>query len=168
MNKEKFMQSNVALYGMFISVALVMSYIESLIPIAYPVMGMKIGLANIVILWVLYSIDIKAAALISILRVLLVGFMFGSLYSIMFGLSGAVLSLLVMFLLKKTGKFKVLGVSVAGGVAHNIGQIIAAMFILENARLVYYLPFLIVGGVVAGIAVGILGGVLYKKVKLAG
>ena len=86
MNKEKFMQSDVALYGMLASVALVMGYIESLIPIPYPVYGMKIGLANIVIVWVLYTINIKAAGTISLVRILLAGFLFGNLYSIIFSI----------------------------------------------------------------------------------
>lgn len=166
MNKEKFMQSDLALYAMLTSVALVASYIESLIPIPYPVYGMKIGLANIVIVWVLYSLEWKAAAVISVARVLLVGFLFGNLYSILFSLTGAGLSLVVMILLKKTKKFSIIGVSIAGGVCHNIGQIIVAMIVLENIRISFVLPFLIISGVIAGIAIGILGGLLFKKIKI--
>lgn len=166
MNKEKFMQSDLALYAMLTSVALVASYIESLIPIPYPVYGMKIGLANIVIVWVLYSLEWKAAAVISVARVLLVGFLFGNLYSILFSLAGAGLSLVVMILLKKTKKFSIIGVSIAGGVCHNIGQIIVAMIVLENIRISFVLPFLIISGVIAGIAIGILGGLLFKKIKI--
>lgn len=166
MNKEKFMQSDLALYGMLTSVALVASYIESLIPIPYPVYGMKIGLANIVIVWVLYSLGWKPASIISVARVLLVGFLFGNLYSILFSLAGAGLSLAVMILLKKTKKFSIIGVSIAGGVCHNIGQIIVAMIVLENVRISFILPFLIISGVIAGIAIGILGGLLFKKIKI--
>lgn len=166
MNKEKFMQSDLALYAMLTSVALVASYIESLIPIPYPVYGMKIGLANIVIVWVLYSLEWKAAAVISVARVLLVGFLFGNLYSILFSLAGAGLSLVVMILLKKTKKFSIIGVSIAGGVCHNIGQIIVAMIVLENIRISFVLPFLIISGVISGITIGILGGLLFKKIKI--
>ena len=166
MNKEKFMQSDLALYAMLTSVALVASYIESLIPIPYPVYGMKIGLANIVIVWVLYSLEWKAAAVISVARVLLVGFLFGNLYSILFSFAVAGLSLVVMILLKKTKKFSIIGVSIAGGVCHNIGQIIVAMIVLENIRISFVLPFLIISGVIAGIAIGILGGLLFKKIKI--
>ena len=166
MNREKFMQSDVALYGMLISIALVASYIESIIPIPYPVYGMKIGLANIIIVWVLYSIDIKAAAIISLARVLIAGFLFGNFYSIIFSLVGAGLSLGIMFLLKKTKKFSIVGVSIAGGVTHNLGQIIVAAIVLENIRITYVFPILIVSGVVAGIAIGILGGILYRKIKI--
>lgn len=166
MNTNKFMQSDVALYGMLASVALVMGYIESIIPIPYPVYGMKIGLANIVIVWVLYAMGIKAAGIISFIRVLLAGFLFGNLYSIIFSLAGAILSLLVMFLLKKTGKFTIVGVSIAGGVCHNLGQIVVAIFILENVRIAYIFPILMVSGVIAGIAIGLLGGLLFRKIKI--
>lgn len=166
LSDKKFMESNVALYGMFISVALVLSYIESLIPIPVPVQGIKLGLANIMIVWVLYSMGIKAAGIISILRVFLAGFLFGNLYSIIFSMAGAVSSLLVMFLLKKIKCFTVIGVSIAGGICHNFAQIIVAVIVLENIRLMYYLPFLIVGGIISGIAIGILGGILYRKIKI--
>lgn len=165
-NSKKFMESDVALYGMFISVALVMSYIEAIIPIKPPVPGMKLGLANIVIIWVMYSMGMRPAVIISILRVLLSGFLFGSIYSMMFGLAGAALSITVMYFVRKIKKFTMVGVSIAGGVSHNIGQIIVAVFVLGNSRISYYLPFLMVSGVVAGIAVGIIGSVLYKKIKI--
>lgn len=160
------MESDVALYGMFISVAAVMSYVESLVPIRLPAPGMKIGLANIVIIWVLYSMGIKPAAIINVLRVLLVGFLFGNLYSILFSFVGAAASLGVMYALKKVKHFSVVGVSIAGGVTHNLAQTAVAMIVLENARIAYYLPALIIGGVAAGIAIGILGGLLYKKIKI--
>ena len=166
MNREKFMQSDVALYGMLISIALVASYIESIIPIPYPVYGMKIGLANIIIVWVLYSLGAKAAAIISFARVLIAGFLFGNFYSIIFSLVGAGLSLGIMFLLKKTKKFSIVGVSIAGGVTHNLGQIIVAAVVLENIRITYIFPILMVSGVVAGIAIGILGGILFRKIKI--
>lgn len=166
MNREKFMQSDVALYGMLISIALVASYIESIIPIPYPVYGMKIGLANIIIVWVLYSLGAKAAAIISFARVLIAGFLFGNFYSIIFSLVGAGLSLGIMFVLKKTKKFSIVGVSIAGGVTHNLGQIIVAAVVLENIRITYIFPILMVSGVVAGIAIGILGGILFRKIKI--
>ncbi len=166
MDKNKLMESDVALYGMLISVALVMSYVEAIIPVTLPVPGMKLGLANIVVVWVLYSLGIKASAVISILRVVIAGFLFGNLYSILFSLAGAVLSLVIMCLLKKIKKFTIVGVSIAGGVAHNVGQIIVAMLVLENIHMAYYLPVLLVSGVAAGIAIGLLGGILFKKIKI--
>ncbi len=162
----RLLNSDIALYGMFISVALVMSYVESIIPVAIPIPGVKLGLANIVIVWTLYVLDWKAAAAISLLRVAIAGLLFGNLYSIVFSAVGATLSLVVMALLKRTKKFKVLGVSIAGGVAHNVGQIAVAMLVLENARLISYLPILMFSGVIAGVAIGILAGLLYSKLRL--
>lgn len=164
--RQKYMESDVALYGMFISVAAVMSYVESLIPLRLPAPGMKIGLANIVTVWVLYSMGIKPAAIISVLRVLLVGFLFGNLYSIIFSMAGAAASMGVMYAIRKIKRFSIIGVSIAGGVTHNLAQTAVAMIVLENARIAYYLPALIIGGVAAGIAIGILGGILYKKIKI--
>lgn len=164
--RQRFMESDVALYGMFISVAAVMSYVEALIPLRLPAPGMKLGLANIVILWTLYAMGIRPAAVINVLRVLLVGFLFGNFYSIVFSFAGAAASLGVMFALKKTKRFSVIGVSIAGGAAHNLAQTAVAMLVLENARIAYYLPTLIIGGVAAGVAIGILGGILYKKIKI--
>ena len=166
MNKEKFLQSDVALYGMLMSLALVLSYVESIIPIPYPVYGMKIGLANIVIMWVFYSMGFKAAGIISAGRILLAGFLFGNLYSILFSLAGAVFSMGIMFLLKKTGKFTIVGVSIGGGVFHNLGQILVAALVLENIRITYVFPYLMITGIIAGIAIGILGGILYRKIKI--
>ena len=165
-DNKKFMESDVALYGMFISVALVMSYIEAIIPIKLPVPGMKLGLANIIVIWVMYAMGIKPAVIISILRVLLSGFLFGSIYSMLFGLAGAALSITVMYFVRKINKFTMVGVSIAGGVSHNIGQIIVAVFILGNVRISYYLPFLMISGIVAGVAIGIIGSILYRKIKI--
>ena len=165
-SKEKFMESDVALYGMFVSVSLVLSYIEAIIPINLPVPGMKLGLANIVIIWVLYSMGIKAAAIVSLVRVILAGFMFGNMYSIIFSMAGALLSLITMYFLKKIKAFSIIGVSIAGGVMHNAGQIIVSMIVLENVRMAYYFPALMISGVVAGIAIGLLGGILYRKIKI--
>lgn len=162
----KLLNSDIALYGMFISVALIMSYVESIIPIHIPIPGVKLGLANIVIVWVLYVIDWKAAAVVSFIRVAIAGLLFGNLYSIVFSAVGAALSLLVMCILKRTKKFKVLGVSIAGGVTHNVGQILVAMLVLENAKLISYLPVLMFSGVVAGIAIGVLAGLLYSKIRI--
>lgn len=165
-SKEKFMESDVALYGMFVSVSLVLSYIEAIIPINLPVPGMKLGLANIVIIWVLYSMGIKAAAIVSLVRVILAGFMFGNMYSIIFSMAGALLSLITMYFLKRIKAFSIIGVSIAGGVMHNAGQIIVSMIVLENVRMAYYFPALMISGVVAGIAIGLLGGILYRKIKI--
>ena len=135
-----------AFYGMFLALALVAGYIEQLIPINLGIPGVKLGLANIVTMLLLYIVGVPAACLISVLRILLSGFLFGSGFAMVYSAAGAAMSMLVMALLKKTKKFSSVGVSVAGGIFHNVGQIIVAMLVLETKALAYYLPILILSG----------------------
>ena len=153
-----------AFYGMFLALALVAGYIEQLIPINLGIPGVKLGLANIVTMLLLYIVGVPAACLISVLRILL-GFLFGSGFAMVYSAAGAAMSMLVMALLKKTKKFSSVGVSVAGGIFHNVGQIIVAMIVLETKALAYYLPILILSGLVAGILIGILSGILTKRLN---
>ncbi len=125
------------------------------------------GLANIAIVYALYRLGWKEAALISLIRVVLVSLLFGSAASFLYSLAGAVLSLLGMALLKKTGKFTEIVVSVAGGVLHNIGQIAMASIILETDALRYYLPFLLVSGILAGVVIGLISGILISRIHLS-
>jgi heptaprenyl diphosphate synthase len=149
------------------AIALVLSFIESQIPAFVSVPGVKMGLANIAIVYALYRLGWKEAALISLIRVVLVSLLFGSAASFLYSLAGAVLSLLGMALLKKTGKFTEIVVSVAGGVLHNIGQIAMASIILETDALRYYLPFLLVSGILAGVVIGLISGILIRRIHLS-
>ena len=149
------------------AIALVLSFIESQIPAFVAVPGVKMGLANIAIVYALYRLGWKGAALISLIRVVLVSLLFGSAASFLYSLAGAVLSLLGMALLKKTGKFTEIVVSVAGGVLHNIGQIAMASIILETDALRYYLPFLLVSGILAGVVIGLISGILIRRIHLS-
>ncbi|MBQ1790050.1 MAG: Gx transporter family protein [Oscillospiraceae bacterium] len=149
------------------AIALVLSFIESQIPAFVAVPGVKMGLANIAIVYALYRLGWKEAALISLIRVVLVSLLFGSAASFLYSLAGAVLSLLGMALLKKTGKFTEIVVSVAGGVLHNIGQIAMASIILETDALRYYLPFLLVSGILAGVVIGLISGILIRRIHLS-
>ena len=149
------------------AIALVLSFIESQIPAFVTVPGVKMGLANIAIVYALYRLGWKEAALISLIRVVLVSLLFGSAASFLYSLAGAVLSLLGMALLKKTGKFTEIVVSVAGGVLHNIGQIAMASIILETDALRYYLPFLLVSGILAGVVIGLISGILIRRIHLS-
>lgn len=158
------MTKKVAFGGLFLALALVASYIEVLIPIQIGIPGVKIGLANGVIMVLLYVVNIKETYAISITRILLAGFMFGNLMMILYSLAGGLLSLTVMVLLKKIGGFSPIGVSVAGGISHNIGQLIVAMLVLETGRLIYYFPVLLLAGTAAGIFVGIIAGEIIKRV----
>lgn len=148
------------------ALALVLSYVEALIPYSFAVPGIKLGLPNLAVMFALYKLGAREAAAVSGIRVLLASFMFGNAFSLAYSLSGAALSLAVMVLLMRTGKLSPVGVSVAGGVAHNLGQILCAMVLLGTARIVYYLPVLIVSGVGAGILIGLVSGLLSQRVKL--
>ena len=155
-----------ALNSMLLVVALILSYVESLIPLSFAVPGIKMGLPNIAILFVLYKSGWKNACVISLVRVVLVSVLFGNLFSMVYSLAGAALSLLVMILLKRCGKFGTAGVSVAGGVAHNAGQIMVAMLLLETAEIGYYLPVLCITGTVAGICIGLVSSLLIRRISI--
>lgn len=146
--------SKVAQYGLFAALAILMGYVEMLIPLPLLVPGMKLGLANVIIVIVLYHMDTKSAFFISLVRVLMSGLLFQGFAGLLYSLTGALLSLGVMALLKKTGKVSITGVSVMGGVFHNVGQIIVAAAVVENIKMAYYLPFLLVTGVVTGFVIG--------------
>ncbi len=158
------MTKKVAYGGVFLALALVASYLETLIPIQIGIPGVKLGLANGVIMVLLYVSDVKQTYAISIARILLAGFLFGNLMMIIYSFAGGMLSLTVMVLLKKLGGFSSVGVSVAGGVAHNVGQLIVAALVLETAKMVYYFPVLLLSGTIAGILIGILSGEIVKRI----
>ena len=157
---------DVALRAVLLGLALVLSWVESLVPLSFAVPGVKVGLPNLVVVFALYRLGWKDAGLLSLLRVLLVGMLFGNYFALAYSVAGAALSLLVMLTLKRTENFSIAAVSMAGAVAHNIGQIAVAVFVLETARLVWYLPALLISGVAAGICIGLLGALLVERVKL--
>jgi len=157
-------ERKVALYGLLTALAFVLSYIEAQIPVFFAVPGMKLGLTNLVILFSLYRMSSRDALLLNVVRMILVAATFGNLFSLAYSLAGGILSWLAMILLKRSKKFSMVGVSVAGGVAHNVGQILVAIFVLETGKLIYYLPVLLVSGLAAGVVVGILGGELVKRI----
>ena len=148
---------HVARYGLLIALALILSYLESLVPAFFAVPGMKLGLTNLVVLVALYRMGNRAALSINLLRILLVALLFGNAYALAYSLAGGLLSGAVMIGLKRAGRFGMLGVSVAGGLAHNLGQILAAMALMETWQLVSYLPVLWISGMIAGLVIGLLG-----------
>lgn len=153
-----------ARYGMLIALAFIFSYVEAMIPMPVPVPGIKLGLANLVTIVALYTIGLPGAALISLLRILLSGFLFGNMSAVIYSMAGGILSLTVMALAKKTGWFSVIGVSVAGGIFHNIGQLGAAACVSQTAGVFVYLPALLVAGVAAGAVIGLLGGIVSERI----
>ena len=160
-------RGRVAVFGVFTALALIFSYVELLIPINFGIPGAKLGLANLVIIIVLYKTDRKEALLLSVVRIVLTGFLFGNLFGILYSLAGGILSLAVMALLKRSGAFSIIGVSMAGGVSHNVGQLIMAMLVVETYAVGYYLPVLLIAGLITGTLIGIAGREMLKRLDLA-
>lgn len=152
----------IALFGMLVAVAFIFSYIEHMIPLPLPT-GVKLGMANIVVLCALYFFGVKEAAVISLVRILLSGFAFG-ISTVPYSLAGGTASLLVMALLKRGKGFGITGVSVAGSVCHNIGQTLVAMVLLGN-KTAFYFPVLLVSGIIAGVLIGIVSALVVSKLK---
>lgn len=157
---------SVALLGICTAIAMVLSYLESLIPLSFAVPGVKLGLANIAIVFVLYKLGAKEAVLVSALRIIWMAILFGNFLTLAYSAAGAVLSLTAMILLKRSERFSSVGVSVTGGILHNAGQILVAMLVMETAQIVYYLPVLCISGIAAGVAVGIVSAILIKRIPV--
>ncbi len=156
---------NIATLGMCIALSMILSYVDSQIMLIPSLPGIKPGLANSVTLYLLYRAGARAAVTVTLLRVLLSGMLFyGNIYHTAYGLCGACLACAGMILLKKTGKFGCVGVSLAGGVCHNIGQIAAVAALSATPQILYYLPALMLGGCVCGAFVGALGGIVVARV----
>lgn len=153
----------VAMYGVLIALAMIFSYIETLIPISIGVPGVKPGLANIVVFAALYQMGAADAFAISMIRILLVGLTFGNMFAILYSFAGGILSFQVMYLCKKKEWLGQIGVSIAGGVAHNIGQLIVAAFVLESAAVFTYLPVLLIAGTVMGALIGLVSALVIKR-----
>ena len=158
------MKNRVAYFGVFTALALIFSYVETLIPINFGIPGVKLGLANLVIVIALYKMKLTEVYLLSVVRVLLSGFIFGNYFSIIYSLAGGLLSLTVMALLKKSKGFSVMGISVAGGVFHNVGQLIVAMLVVAFS-VGYYFPVLLVAGLITGLVIGIVSAEMLKRIK---
>lgn len=151
------------LLAMLTAVAMILSYVESLLP-SVGIPGVKMGLANIAVIFALFRFGWKEAAALSLVRVVLVSLLFGSVGAMLYSLAGAVLSLAVMALLRRIGRFSTVGISVAGGVAHNAGQILMAMLILQTKQLLGYLPVLAVSGIAGGVLTGLAAALLIRRI----
>lgn len=153
-----------ALYGLLVALAFILSYIETLIP--FPILpGIKLGLANLVVMTALYGMGSKEAFVLSFIRIILVGFTFGNLSTMLYSLAGGMLSWLIMVLAKKSKWFSMVGVSILGGVFHNIGQIIVAILTVSNVYIITYLPLLLITGVITGALIGFLGSLIVKRIQ---
>lgn len=158
------MKRHIAYLGFLLTLALVLSYVESLIPIFVRIPGIKLGLANLVVVICLYTFSFKETFIISILRVIVAGILFGSLFSILYSLSGAIFSLIIMMLAKRL-RFGVIGVSILGGIFHNIGQLLIAINVVSNYRIGYLLPYLLLSGLLTGTFIGIAANTLMPHLK---
>lgn len=162
------MSRKVAYSAILVALAMIFSYVEALIPVNFGIPGIKLGLANLVVVVGLYFLKPGQVLMISVTRILLMGFLFGNGMSILYSLAGGLLSFAVMFLLKRSRGFSIVGVSVAGGVAHNAGQILVAACVVENLKLFYYFPALLVAGTVTGILIGTVSGRVLPVVQREG
>ncbi len=157
----------IAAMGVFLGVALVASYIESLIPFFFGIPGMKLGLTNVVIILALYLYGPKEALGISVMRILLVSAMFGNAFSAAYSFGGGLISFLVMFLLYRYTKLAIMTVSVAGGISHNMGQLLVAALIVDNTKILYYLPVLFIAGAVTGALIGMIAAAVKGRILAA-
>lgn len=154
----------IALFGIMVALAFTFSYLESLIPFNFGIPGVKLGLANLVVVVALYVMKPGEAFFIAIIRIFLAGLTFGNVYSLAYSLCGGILSFIVMWLVKRT-KLSVIGVSMMGGICHNIGQITVAAIVMETVRIVYYLPVLIGAGLLTGLLLGVISNLIINRLE---
>ena len=161
---KKIEKKNVALFGLMVALAFTFSYLESLIPLNLGIPGVKLGLANLVVVVALYTMKPGEAFFIAVIRIILASLTFGNAYSLAYSLCGGVLSFAVMLFAKKT-KLSTIGVSMLGGIFHNVGQIIVAAIVMRTVQIVYYLPVLLIAGMVTGLLLGVLSKLIIDRVK---
>lgn len=161
---QKSSAKRVAISALFASLALIFSYIEAILPVAPGIPGIKLGIANLVVIIAMYRLDLRYALVINLIRIFLAGFMFNGMYGALYSLCGCLVSYAVMCILYKSGRFSVIGVSMGGGAAHNIGQLCIAAFLVSSPQIFYYLPVLIVSGTISGIVIGWLGWILLEHI----
>ena len=163
--KERNAAQKAALYGMLIALAFIFSYVEAIIPMPLPVPGVKIGLANLVNVVGLYTVGLAGTAAVGLVRIVLAGFTFGNTFSMVYGLSGGILSMAVMAGAKRCKWFGTTGISILGGVFHNVGQLLAASYVTGTFGVFSYFPVLLAAGVAAGGVIGLLGGMVVERIK---
>ena len=159
------MNRKTAYLGLYCGAAILLSYVEGLIPVFTAIPGMKLGLPNLAVVTALYFYSWREAALVSVVRIAVVGLLFGNLFSVCFSLAGGLLSLLLMALVKWAGLLDCTGVSMVGALGHNVGQIAAAVLLVENVRVAYYFLPLAITGLAAGVAIGLLSGMMLRRLE---
>ncbi len=164
-DESKSSVGKLALLGLLLAFTLILSYVESLVPFFMGVPGMKLGLPNMAIVLVIYMYGGKEGILINALRIIISGLLFGSLFGIIFSLSGAVFSFIAMIIFKKTDFMDICGVSVIGGIVHNIAQLLVAAYVVKTSGIVYYLPALLIMGTITGYLNGFIASRMMVLVK---
>lgn len=152
-----------ALSAILAALAMILSYIEALIPMPVPIPGIKLGLANLIVIVAIYKLGFKYAFIINCIRIFTAGLLFTGVFGVMYSLAGGILSILIMYGLYRTGLFSMVGISMAGGVAHNLGQLVMACFIMSNLALMSYFPILLFAGMISGILIGIVAYLVINK-----
>lgn len=163
--RKRLRSVHLSIYAMFLALSMILGYVEAQLPTPIPIPGVKLGLANLVSILTLFSIGPIPTAMISFLRIILLSVLFGNNLTLSYSLSGFLCSFLMMILFKKFFRFSAVSVSLIGGIFHNVGQVLMAAYLLKNAALWYYLPYLLIAGSVAGVTIGVLGGVLIKRLS---
>lgn len=156
----------IALLGVVSAFAAILSYIEAIISFGIFIPGAKLGLANIAVVIAMYIYSYKDALCINIVRIVIVGLLFANMFSILFSIAGALISYIVMAVLKRIDIFTPVGVSVAGGVAHNVGQLLVASIIIESYSVINYLPILMIAGIICGIIIGIVSSIVIRYMNI--
>jgi heptaprenyl diphosphate synthase len=155
----------ITVFALMIALAFTLSFLESLIPINLGIPGVKIGLANLVVLSELYLMGDKEAFAISMIRILIAGFTFSGMFALLYSFVGGILSFVVMVVAKKSKHISILGVSILGACVHNTGQIIVAGIVMQTARIIYYLPVLLLSGIIAGVVVGVVSAIIVERLS---
>lgn len=158
------MSKKISLLALFTAFAVILGYVESFIP-SIGIPGVKLGLANLAVLLALYYLGVFEGITVSMVRILIIGMFFGNLFSILFSVAGALISYLIMVAIKKINNISIITVGIFGGVFHNIGQIIVAIYVVETYQVIYYLPVLIISGIITGAIIGIISKMIYVRTK---
>lgn len=162
---EKWSARRVALCGMMVALAFILSYVEHLIPFNFGIPGIKLGLANLVVVLALYTLNLRDAFIIAVIRIILTGLTFGGLFSMLYSLAGGLLSFILMAFLSRKNLLGTIGVSICGGIAHNVGQLLVAMCVLETGNVWYYFPVLLISGAITGTLIGLVGGLMVGRLR---
>lgn len=159
------MNRKYAFLGLFSALAVIFGYVESLFPVFVGIPGIKLGLANLAVLFILERYTYKEALMVSFIRIVIIGFLFGNMFSIVYSLAGAIFSLAVMTFLKMKTDSSIYAVSMAGGISHNVAQLVVAIILVENLSLIYYAPALLISGIITGFLIGYLTSEVLKRIR---